>query len=145
MKTPARALCFLLLLALGAPSPLLAAENVAPDAVVRAFLIWYLPVAFDKGAEAVYDKRMDAVIEADLLKTWRKEQKSEGGIGYVPFVGQDFDEGWAKNFKVDPASVTNNTATVKVRYIAPQWSQSLNIQMTRTGDVWMISGFEPLD
>jgi len=110
---------------------------------MRAFLAWYLPAAFEKGADVVEDRRMDGVIEDSLLADWRKQQQEEGGIGAVPFVGQDYDEAWATNFEVRPIKVTESQASLMVRYSAPAWSPNLRVTMVLTPKGWRISGYEP--
>ncbi len=135
----------LLLPILGLTLQAVASEADAPADQMRAFLKWYLPVAFDKGADAVYDKRMDSVIEAKVLAQWRKEQRQEGGIGAVPFVGQDFDPAWAKNYEVVSSKIKGKEAILLVQYTAPSWSQKLRVTMLSTPEGWRISDYEPMD
>lgn len=127
-------------------SPVSAKEEApkAPEQVVLDFLTWYLPVAFDKGSKVILDKRMDAYIESKTLAAWRKEEQSEGGFGAVPFVGQDYDEAWAKNFKVTKVENGESKADITVRYSAPEWTQNLKFSLVKSEAGWRIKGSESL-
>ncbi len=139
-----KALVLLFSLVLLGPGPLQAAPLEREDAAafVRGFLKWYLPLALARGADAVLDPRMDPVIEPALLREWRTEQKAgEGGIGAVPFVGQDFDEGWARRFSVEEVDLAADPVTVDVLYRGKFMNQRVRLLLKPgPGKGWWICG-----
>jgi hypothetical protein len=117
----------------------------APDQVILDFLKWYLPVAFKNGSAVILDKRMDAYIDSKTLAEWRKAEQSEDGYGAVPFVGQDYDNEWAKTFKVTKIEADESKAKITVSYTAPKWSIRLLISLSKTKTGWMITDYQPLE
>lgn len=121
------------------------AQSQTPTETVESFLQWYLPVAFAMGSHVVLDKRMDAYVENATLAKWRKMEKSDAGIGAVPFVGQDYVESWAKHFQVDKASEMADRATVQLTYPSPEWTQKLEIELVKTAQGWRIKDYRLLE
>jgi hypothetical protein len=137
-KFSKRVFVSVLLVLLG--TTLLRAEQPSPGPaeLTNAFLRWYLAAAFVEGAEVVNDPRMERVMVPEVLAAWRKEQAGEFGLGYVPFVGQDYAESWAENFLVGQPKIDGNKALVPVIYQDPAWVRKLfMVWELRDGRWWL--------
>jgi hypothetical protein len=118
----------------------LRAGDPAPDPseLTTAFLRWYLPEAFAQGSLVVEDPRIDQVIAPEIVKEWRKENAMDGGLGYVPFVGQDYADSWATSFLVGSAKITGDRAIVPVTYADPAWTNRFSmVWVLRDGRWWL--------
>lgn len=144
MNSPRLLICFATLSLAACVGLAAEKEKPAPDKMVLEFLGWYLPAAFEKGADVLLDKRMDAYMDAKTLAAWRKSHETEHGFGAVPFVGQDYADEWATNFKVTQVEQKGATAKVDVSYVAPEWTNHLRIILVRTESGWRIKDYEHL-
>jgi hypothetical protein len=110
-----------------------------PDAFVEDFLRWYLPEAFSNGVNILHNKRMDAYVEKASLATWRRNINDLDG---VPFIGNDFDAAWARNFHITKVAGNDGNATVTVRYPGEGANLDVEISLLMTHEGWRIKNHE---
>ena len=113
---------------------------VSPEELTRQFYGWYL------GAHLPNPKRSNlATFRKYVTQSFLKRATARDVDAILFVAAQDTDESWANNFTVSPATVTGQTATIKVDLNGKEMKHQLQVTLRNAGGVWKIDDVKAAD
>ena len=137
-------ICFAFVIAIlivESSEPIAAAHKVStPEEVTRQFYSWYL------GAHLPNPKRSNmATFRKYVTQSFLKRATARDVDAILFVAAQDTDESWANNFTVSPATITGQTATVKVDLNGKEMKHQLQVTLRNAGGAWKIDDVKASD
>ncbi|HKE55165.1 MAG TPA: DUF3828 domain-containing protein [Pyrinomonadaceae bacterium] len=105
----------------------------SPEEVTKQFYTWYF------GAKFPSPKRSNMATFRKYVTQSFMKRATARDVDSVLFIdAQDYDESWAKNFTVSPATIDGQKATVQVALNGKEMKYNLNVTLRREAGVWKI-------